>query len=82
MDLIPAGHTIGEPALLFEKIEDDVIQSQLDKLAATKAANEAAKMNQSVEPQKIPIQFDDFQKMDIRVSTIWRPKRWPKPKNC
>ena len=40
MDLIPAGHAIGEPALLFEKIEDDVIQRQLDKLAATKAANE------------------------------------------
>ena len=47
MDLIAAGHKIGEPALLFEKIEDDVIQRQLDKLAATKAANEAAEMAQS-----------------------------------
>ena len=39
-DLVPAGHEIGEPELLFEKIEDDVIQKQLDKLAATKAANQ------------------------------------------
>ena len=80
MDLIPAGHTIGEPALLFEKIEDDVIQRQLDKLAATKAANEAAEMNQSVEPQKDTIQFDDFQKMDIRVSTILEAKKVAKTK--
>ena len=80
MDLIPAGHTIGEPALLFEKIEDDVIQRQLDKLAATKAANEAAEMNQSVEPQKDTIQFDDFQKMDIRVSTILEAEKVAKTK--
>ena len=80
MDLIPAGHAIGEPALLFEKIEDDVIQRQLDKLAATKAANEAAEMNQSVEPQKDTIQFDDFQKMDIRVSTILEAEKVAKTK--
>ena len=80
MDLIPAGHTIGEPALLFEKIEDDVIQRQLDKLAATKAANEAAEMNQSVEPQKDTIQFDDFQKTDIRVSTILEAEKVAKTK--
>ena len=80
MDLIPAGHTIGEPALLFEKIEDDVIQRQLDKLAATKAANEAAELSQSVEPQKDMIQFDDFQKMDIRVSTILEVEKVAKTK--
>ena len=80
MDLIPAGHAIGEPALLFEKIEDDVIQRQLDKLAATKAANEAAEMSQSIEPQKDTIEFDDFQKMDIRVSTILAAEKVAKTK--
>nr|WP_106634192.1 methionine--tRNA ligase [Alistipes sp. Marseille-P5061] len=69
-DLIEAGHRIGTPELLFEKIEDDVIQRQLDKLAATKAANAAAEAAQHVEAQKDEITFDDFQKMDIRVSTI------------
>ena len=80
MDLIPAGHAIGEPALLFEKIEDDVIQRQLDKLAATKAANEAAEVVQNIEPQKDTIQFDDFQKMDIRVSTILAAEKVAKTK--
>ena len=80
MDLIPAGHAIGEPALLFEKIEDDVIQRQLDKLAATKAANEAAEVAQNIEPQKDTIQFDDFQKMDIRVSTILAAEKVAKTK--
>ncbi len=41
-DLLKPGHQLGEPHLLFEKIEDDAIQRQLDKLAATKKANEAA----------------------------------------
>ena len=80
MDLIPAGHQIGEPVLLFEKIEDDVIQRQLDKLAATKAANMAAEAAQYVEPQKDTIQFDDFQKMDIRVSTILAAEKVAKTK--
>ena len=80
MDLISAGHAIGEPALLFEKIEDDVIQRQLDKLAATKAANEAAETSQSIEPQKDTIEFDDFQKMDIRVSTILAAEKVAKTK--
>lgn len=79
-DLIPAGHEIGEPVLLFEKIEDDVIQRQLDKLAATKAANMAAEAAQHVEPQKDTIQFDDFQKMDIRVSTILAAEKVAKTK--
>ncbi len=80
MDLIPAGHEIGEPVLLFEKIEDDVIQRQLDKLAATKAANMAAEAAQHVDPQKDTIQFDDFQKMDIRVSTILAAEKVAKTK--
>ncbi len=80
MDLIAAGHTIGTPELLFEKIEDDVIQRQLDKLAATKAANQAAESAQHVEAQKDTIQFDDFQKMDIRVSTILSAEKVAKTK--
>ncbi|OUQ54031.1 methionine--tRNA ligase [Alistipes sp. An116] len=80
VDLIPAGHEIGEPELLFEKIEDDVIQRQLDKLAATKAANMAAEAAQHVEPQKDTIQFDNFQKMDIRVSTILAAEKVAKTK--
>ena len=69
-DLIPAGHTIGTPELLFEKIEDETIQRQLDKLAAIKAANLAAEANQQIEQQKDTITFDDFQKMDIRVARV------------
>ena len=80
MDLITAGHEIGEPVLLFEKIEDDVIQQQLDKLAATKVANQAAEVAQHIEPQKDTIQFDDFQKMDIRVSTILAAEKVAKTK--
>ena len=79
-DLVPAGHEIGEPELLFEKIEDDVIQKQLDKLAATKAANQAAESLQNIESQKDTIQFDDFQKMDIRVSTILAAEKVAKTK--
>ena len=81
MSLIEAGHTIGEPSLLFEKIEDDVIQKQLDKLEAAKQANlEAAAAEAPVEPQKENISFDDFGKADIRVSTILSAERVPKTK--
>ena len=79
-DLIAADHRIGEPALLFEKIEDDVIQHQLDKLEATKAANLAAEASQHVEQQKETISFDAFQKMDIRVSTILAAEKVAKTK--
>ncbi|WP_418992977.1 methionine--tRNA ligase [Alistipes sp.] len=80
LDLVPAGHRIGEPELLFEKIEDDVIRRQLDKLAATKAANEAAETVQQIEAQKESVSFDDFQKMDIRVSTILSAEKVAKTK--
>ena len=80
IDLVEAGHEIGKPELLFEKIEDDVIQKQLDKLAATKAANAAAEASQNIEPQKDTISFDDFQKMDIRVSTIKAAEKVAKTK--
>ena len=78
MELIAAGHTIGTPTLLFEKIEDDVIQVQLDRLEATKAANAAAEVK--AEPQKEVCTFDDFQKMDIRVSTILAAEKVAKTK--
>ena len=81
MSLIEAGHKIGEPSLLFEKIEDDVIQKQLDKLEAAKQANLAAAAAEApVEPQKDNISFDDFGKADIRVSTILSAERVPKTK--
>ncbi|MEG2370828.1 MAG: methionine--tRNA ligase [Alistipes sp.] len=79
-DLLDAGHRIGTPSLLFEKIEDDVIQAQLDKLAATKAANAAEETVQSIDPQKDSISFDDFQKMDVRVSTILAAEKVVKTK--
>ena len=64
--------------MLFSKIEDKTIQIQLDKLEATKKANEAA--NKEVEPQKETIQFDDFTKMDIRVGTIIEAEKVAKTK--
>ena len=79
-DLLAAGHRIGEAVLLFEKIEDDVIQRQLDKLAATKAANASAEAAQHVEDQKKTTTFDDFQKMDIRISTILAAEKVAKTK--
>ena len=78
MDLLAEGHQIGEPTLLFEKIEDDVIQKQLDRLAEIKKQNMAAEVK--AEPQKAECTFEDFQKMDIRVSTILEAEKLPKTK--
>ena len=78
MDLLAEGHQIGEPSLLFEKIEDDVIQKQLDRLAEIKKQNMAAEVK--AEPQKAECSFEDFQKMDIRVSTILEAEKLPKTK--
>jgi methionyl-tRNA synthetase len=77
-ELIKAGHKIGQAELLFAKIEDEEIQAQLNKLEATKAANEAE--NKTVEPQKETIQFDDFTKLDMRVGTILEAVKVPKTK--
>ncbi|ADV49169.1 methionyl-tRNA synthetase [Cellulophaga algicola DSM 14237] len=76
--LIPAGHQIGEAELLFSKVEDEAIQVQLDKLEATKKANENA--NKEVMPQKETITFEDFSKLDIRVGTIIEAEKMPKAK--
>ena len=80
MELIAAGHTIGEPVLLFEKIEDDAIQAQLDKLEASRRAKLEAEAAQNVTGQKAEVSFDDFQKMDIRVSTILAAEKVAKTK--
>ena len=77
-DLLKAGHQLGEPSLLFEKIEDDVIQKQLDKLEATKKANAAAQ--QKAAPIKDTCSFEDFEKLDIRVGLIKDCQRVPKSK--
>ncbi len=76
--LIPANHKIGKAELLFSKIEDEAIQAQLDKLEASKKANEIA--NAVVEPQKETITFEDFSKLDIRVGTILEAEKVAKTK--
>ena len=80
MELLSAGHTIGEAQLLFEKIEDDVIQAQLDKLEASRRAKLEAEAAKNVAEQKTEVTFDDFQKMDIRVSTILAAEKVAKTK--
>ena len=68
MDILKPGHQLGEPALLFEKIEDSVIEAQLNKLEETKRQNEAAEYKP--EPVKENIPFEDFEKLDIRVGLV------------
>ena len=77
-ELLPAGKQLGKPSLLYTKIEDEVIQAQLDKLEATKKANEAA--SYKANPIKETIAYDDFQKLDIRVGTVLECERVPKMK--
>ena len=67
-DLLKAGQQLAEPHLLFEKIEDDAIEAQLQKLEDTKKANQAA--NYKAEPIKENVSFEDVEKMDIRVGHI------------
>ena len=76
--MIKAGHQLGEGGLLFEKIEDATIQAQIDKLQATKKANEIA--NATVAPAKPNISYDDFAKLDIRVGKIIEAEKVAKTK--
>ncbi len=76
IELLPEGHELGEVGLLFEKIEDDAIQAQLDKLQAAKKANEEASYRAN--PIRPEIAFEDFQKVDIRVGTVLECTKVPK----
>lgn len=77
-DLLAAGHLTNKPELLFEKIEDAVIEAQVQKLLDTKKANEAAEA--VAKPAKENCTFDDFMKMDIRTGTILEAELVPKTK--
>lgn len=76
--VLQTGHSIGEAELLFQKIEDSEIQAQLDKLQASKKANEAAA--RTANPAKENISFDEFSKMDIRTGTIMEAEKVAKTK--
>lgn len=75
-DLLPEGHQLGTPELLFEKIEDDVIQAQLDKLAAIKKLNEEQNRHPEALLEDVP--FDTFTKSDMRAGRILACEKVPK----
>ena len=79
-NLLNPGHQIkpGKAPVLFDRIEDETIQKQLDRLEKIKEENEKA--NKAVEPQKDTISFDDFTKLDLRVGTIIAAEKMPKAK--
>ncbi|MDR1130417.1 MAG: methionine--tRNA ligase [Prevotellaceae bacterium] len=75
--LLPEGYRLAVPELLFDKIEDSVIEAQISKLEATKKSNAPATAG-NIAPQKETVQFDDFGKMDIRTVTVVAAERVPK----
>ena len=75
-DLLSVGHQLGQASLLFEKIEDEVIEAQIAKLQATKAANDAAEAKAPAVGEDIT--FDDFTKLDLRVGTVLECQKVPK----
>ena len=75
-DLLESGHIINKPQLLFEKIDDEVVEAQIQKLLNTRETNAAAEVK--LEATKPNIEFDDFVKMDIRTATIIEAERVPK----
>ena len=77
-DLLPTNHQINKGKLLFSKIEDKAIEAQIEKLQATKIANEQE--NRVLEPQKETINFEDFTKLDIRIGTILEAEKVAKTK--
>ena len=77
-DLVPEGHQLNAGEILFSKIEDVQIEAQIQKLEASKKANELA--NAVVAPAKEAVSYDDFTKMDIRIATILEAERVPKTK--
>ena len=76
LDLLSAGHALGKSELLFEKIEDEAIEQQVQKLLDTKAANELKEYK--AKPIKAEIEFDDFAKLDLRVATVLECDKVPK----
>ncbi|CEN37313.1 methionine--tRNA ligase [Capnocytophaga cynodegmi] len=76
-EILPIGHIIGKSELLFQKIEDEAIEKQLERLENTKIQNKKEE-KMSVEPQKELISYDDFTKMDIRIGTILEAEKMPK----
>ena len=83
--ILPAGQEIGQAQLLFEKIEDEMIAPQIERLEAIRKAREeaeaaaaAAEAAAKVEPQKAECSFEDFEKMDIRTATVLEAERVPK----
>ena len=72
-DLVPAGAHLGQPELLFEKIDDEAIKAQTDRLAAIKKQNEIAAFKP--EPQQPEVKIDDFAKLDLRVGTVLECER-------
>src|SRR5690606_7752618 len=77
-DLLSAGHLFGQPELLFQKIEDSVVEAQLQKLQNSRKQNDLAR--QAVTPSKSPVSYEDFIKMDIRVGTILEAEKVAKTK--
>ena len=75
-DLLPAGHVLGTPELLFEKIEDEVIEQQVQKLHDTKKQNEEEQ--QMAKPICESVAYTDFEKLDIRVGTVLECMKVPK----
>jgi methionyl-tRNA synthetase len=75
-DLLKAGHQLGQAELLFEKIDDEVIEKQVRKLLDTKKNNENAVSR--VHPVRETVTFDDFTKLDIRVGTVLECTKVPK----
>ena len=75
-DILPAGHAMQEPDLLFEKIEDEAIQAQLDRLERIKKENELAA--HKANPVKQDIAFEEWEKLDIRVGTVLECEKVPK----
>ena len=84
-EILAPGHKLGESELLFQKMEDSVVDAQIARLEAIKKANEAAakakeaeEAAKKVEPQKEEVTFDDFGRMDIRTATVLEAERVPK----